>query len=119
MFKKNKWHHACYERGIIALFPSIIISSILIILCTSVSQSFLSFLYRTTIFDEKVQSAVVAHSCVLRVLTKHVQNSYYFGGETISIGGDFCVIETFSTTTGYVSVKVGDVISIEGFVLTS
>ena len=107
MFKKNK--------GIIALFPAIIISSILIILCVDVSQSFLALLYRTTIFDQKVQGAIIAHSCVLRVLARRVQDSDYKGGETIFINDDSCVVGTISTTTGYVSVKIGDAVSTENF----
>jgi hypothetical protein len=99
------------NKGIVALFPAIIISSILIILCVGVSQSFLAFLYRTTIFDEKVQSDMVANSCVLRVLAKHHQDSHYIGGETVPIGENLCTIEPFSTTTSSVSVKIGDAMS--------
>jgi hypothetical protein len=105
MFKKNK--------GIIALFPAIIISSILIILCVGLSQSFLAFLYRTTIFDEKTQSALSVHACVLRVLAKHAQGHKYAGGETIFINDSACAVEVFSTTTSHVSVKIGDAISRE------
>ena len=108
MFKKN--------NGIIALFPAIIISGILLILCVSASQSFLAFLYRTTIFDEKVQSDIVAHSCVLRVLAKHEQDTHYAGGETFLIGNNFCVIGIFSTTTSNVSVKIGDAESVKDVV---
>lgn len=104
MFKKNKRR----EQGIIALFPAIIISSILIILCVSVSQSFLAFLYRTTIFDDKVQSVVTAHSCVLRVLAKHDQDYNYQGGETIFIGDISCIVSVISTTTGVVLVKINE-----------
>jgi hypothetical protein len=101
------------ETGVIALLPAIIISSTLIILCVGASRSFLSFLYRSIIFDQKVQSSIAAHSCVLRVLAKHVQNSQYKGGETISVGGGSCVAGTFSTTTGYVSVTIGEAVSTE------
>jgi hypothetical protein len=107
MSKKNKQ----YQLGIIALFPAIIISSILIILCVSASRSFLAFLYRVTIFDEKVQSAIDANSCSFRVLAKHIQNSHYTGGESLFINNDTCIVGTFSTTTSYVSVNVGDAVS--------
>jgi hypothetical protein len=109
MFEKNKRARS----GIIALFPAVIISSILIILCVGVSQSFLSFLYRTTIFDEKIQSTTIAHSCALLVLAKHVQNIHYRGGETIMISGQSCVVGIFSTTTSHVSVKIAEAVSIE------
>jgi hypothetical protein len=107
MSKKN--------RGIIALFPAIIISSILIVLCVSASQSFLAFLYRATIFDQKIQSTIIAHSCVLRVLAKHIQNNDCIGGESIFIENNLCVVGMIATTTGSVSVKIGDAISMENF----
>lgn len=113
MFRKNRRRNKCRERGIIALFPAIIISSILIILCVGVSQSFLALLYRVTIFDEKVQSTIVAHSCALRVLAKHVQDSHYAGDETIMIGNDLCVVEVIPTTTATVLVKIGEAVSVE------
>ena len=109
MFKKNKQP----ERGIIALFPAIIISGVLIILCVGVSQSFLAFLYRTTIFDDEVQSAIIAHSCALRVWAKHIQDSHYTGGETIFICDKSCLVGVFSTTTGSVFVKIGEAQSVE------
>jgi len=87
MLKKNKINCG---QGFIALFPAIIISSILIISCVGASQSFLAFLYRITVFDQKVQSNVIAHACALRVLAKHNQNSHYGGGETIFIGDTSC-----------------------------
>lgn len=96
-----------------ALFPAIILSSILIILSVGLSQSFLAFLYRTTIFDQKVQSDMIAHSCALRVLAKHAQDIHYTGGETFFIENNPCVVGLFSTTTSYVSVKIGDVVSEE------
>ena len=105
MFNKNK--------GIIALFPAIIISSILLILCVSVSQSFLALLYRTTIFDEKSQSAIIAHSCLLRVLAKNNQNSNYSGVESLGIGDIKCDVGSFSDTIGSVSVKIGDAVSVD------
>lgn len=86
MFKKNKRN----SRGIIALFPAIIISSILIIVCVGVSQSFLAFLYRATIFDEKIQSDIIAHACELRALAKHLQNNHYDSEEAIYIEGISC-----------------------------
>lgn len=109
MFKRNKLN----REGIIALFPAIIISSIMIILCVGASKSFLSLLYRTTIFDEKIQSNIVAHSCTLRVLAKHIQDSAYRGGENIMVGNDSCSVGLFSTTTSYVSVKIGEAVSLE------
>jgi hypothetical protein len=109
MLKKNKQT----QSGIIALFPAVIISSILIILCVGASQSFLAFLYRTTIFDEKAQGAITVHSCALRVLAKHFQDSRYGGGETIMVSDQSCVVGVFSTTTSYASVKIGETVSIE------
>lgn len=111
MFRKNKQFKRRCQQGIIALFPAIIISGILIILCVGLSRSFLAFLYRTTIFDEKVQSDIIVHACALRVLAKYSQDSFYPGGETISIGGTPCIVGTFSTTTSYVSVKIGEAVS--------
>jgi hypothetical protein len=115
MSKKNK--HKGREQGIIALFPAIIISSILIILCVGVSQSFLTFLYRTTIFDEKVQSDIAVRSCAFRVFAKHIQNNHYAGGEIVSIGENSCIVGVFSTTTSSVTVKIGEAVSIENVTL--
>jgi hypothetical protein len=109
MFKKNKQSRS----GIIALYPAIIISSVLIILCVDASQSFLSFLYRATLFDQKTQGGIIARSCVLRVLAKHAQDNHYKGGETILINGQSCVVENFSSTTSRVSVRIGETISTE------
>ena len=109
MFKKNKKD----RQGIVALFPAIIISSILIILCVGLSRSFLAFLYRTTLFDQKIQGDVIAHTCSLRVLAKHNQNNHYAGGDSVSVGGVPCVVGVFATTTGSVSVKVGEAVSTE------
>lgn len=113
MFKKNNQNKKCYECGIVALFPAIIVSGILIVLCVATSRSFLAFLYRTTIFDEKVQSAVAADACVFRVLAKHIQDDRYAGGETVMIKNDPCTVEVFSVTGGRISVKIGDAVSVK------
>lgn len=105
MFKKNK--------GIIALFPAIIISSILIIFCVGASQSFLALLYRTTIFDEKVRSDMAVHACALRVLVRHNQNNSYVEGEIFFIENNPCVIESSLTTSTIVSVRIGEAKSVE------
>lgn len=110
MSKKNKKHERG-EQGIVALFPAIIISSVLIILSVGASRSFLSFLYRTTILDQKVQSDLTAHACTLRVLTKHIQGNDYRGGETILVGDSSCVVGLFSATTSFVTVKIGEAVS--------
>lgn len=106
MSKKNK-------QGIVALFPAIIVSSILLILCVGASQSFLALLYRITLFDDKVQGDIIAHACALRVLAKRAQDSNYKGGDTITISNVSCTVGDFSTSTSYVSVKIGEAISVE------
>jgi len=113
MSKQNKKYNEKCQQGIVALFPAIILSSILLILCVGISQSFLALLYRTTIFDEKTQSDMTAESCVFRVLAKHAQDPNYFGGDQLSIGDNFCYINIFSTSTFSVSVKIGDAVSIK------
>jgi hypothetical protein len=109
MFKRNK----IPTRGFMAIFPALIISSILIILCTGISRSFLAFLYRTTIFDEKVQSTIFAHSCALRVLARQVQAGIFAKGDNIVIGDTPCVVESFSATNSSVSVKINEAVGIE------
>lgn len=104
MFKTNKKN----RKGIIALFPALIISSILLILCVGVSQSLLALMYRTTIFDKKTQSQISVESCVSRVLAKRVQNVRYMGGESIMVGEDFCDIATFTNGSIKVSVQVDE-----------
>lgn len=111
MSKKNK-NEVRNNSGIIALFPAIIISSLLIILCVSVSQSFLAFLYRVTIFDQKNQSEILADVCVLRVRSKYLQDSNYRGGEEIVMNEGRCTIGNISTTTTQISLIFGSAISV-------
>ena len=112
MFKKNKiLKNGSNRRGFVALFPAVIISGILLILCVGASLSFLALLYRSTLFEEKTQSDVDVAACVLRVSAKITQNSSYAGGEEIFIGDDVCEVQNFSTSTAGVSVKIGDAVS--------
>ena len=99
------------NKGIIALFPAIIISSLLLILCVEVSQSLLALLYRDMIFAEKSQSDISLASCTLRVSAKQLQNAEYSGGNQIMIGDDFCDVGIFSASaanTINLSVKIND-----------
>ena len=111
MYKKNKAGIKCKE-GIIALFPAVIISSLLIILCVSVSQSFMAFLYRTTIFDQKNQSEIMADACILRVRAKYLQDSNYRGGEEVMVNDGKCTVGNISTTTTQIIVIFGSAISV-------
>jgi cellobiose-specific phosphotransferase system component IIC len=112
MFKKNKLRNMQYMQGMVALFPAIIISSILILLVAGLSQSFLALLYRTTIFDQKTESTVAVEACVLRVMAKHQQDADYGGGESFLIGDDVCEVGVVAST-GLVTVKVGEAVSTE------
>ena len=110
MCKKNKQFN---EKGIVALFPAIIISSILLILCVSVSQSFLALLYRNQIYEQKAQSDVSVEVCVDRVLAKQAQGVVYGVGDSILVNGVSCAMDYSSTTVRSVIVKLGDAVSVQ------
>jgi len=111
MFKINKQKN----QGFIALFPALIISSILIILCVGISQSFLAVLYRTILFDEKVQSDILVQSCESRILAKISQNDLYEGGENIIMSNNptpiQCDVGVFLGKTVSITVRNGEALS--------
>ena len=108
MNKQNK----SSQSGMMALFPAIIISGILIAISVSLSLSFLSFLYRATVLEQKIQADILAHSCAFRVKAKHIQNNDYVGDNEI-IQNNYCTIKQLSVTSGKVTLKFGEAISSE------
>jgi hypothetical protein len=82
-----------YNAGIIALFPAIIISSILLMLCIGISQSFLSTLFRTIIFERISQNRLMARICEQRIISNQVQGYVYQQDKQIVVYGKTCVNE--------------------------
>ena len=80
------------QGGYIALIAAIIVTVVLVMILTTVSQ--MSFLNRANIagtsFKEK--SRALAESCVNVALLKLVQNSSYAGNETINVASSTCQI---------------------------
>ena len=107
MFKKND-RKIC---GMIALFPAIIISGILLIISVSASQSFLGLLWRANLADEKVQSVLVVKSCARRVVALLMQNSGYTGSESIKIGDYDCEIKSVIVIGSEANIEVNTAIS--------
>ena len=84
------------NSGIIALFPAIVLSGFLLFLIIGSSQTFLSMLERASLTDDRSQSVSLAQLCLRRAIAKKMQNSTYFGGETINLFGYNCTIKSFA-----------------------
>lgn len=103
MFKKNNKNKFA---GMIALFPAIIISSLLLVSITFASQSFLAMLWQAEMSDQKTQSVLVANSCLQRVFARIIQNSAYAGGEVIKVGDYDCTIEPITNVGANLKINV-------------
>ena len=93
------------KKGMIALFPAILISSLLLVILMSVSHTFLAMLSRTTLIDDKSQSLLLARACSRRALSRLVIDHSYTGNETIFIATYPCVVKPV-TVVGAVSDQV-------------
>jgi hypothetical protein len=74
------------NKGLVAIFPAIIISSLLILMCASISRSFLAFLYRTILYQDKVQADIFVRACEERVSLKLVHDEAFNFADVIKVG---------------------------------
>ena len=95
-----------YRAGIMALFPAIIISGILLMMTVGSSQSFLSMIWRTSLIENKVQSVSLVRSCLRRAVARLMQNFDYAGGDNINIQGWLCKIKLFGVKDQVYSIEV-------------
>ena len=95
------------KSGMIALFPAIIVSGILLIMAVTESQTYMSLLARSTLFEQKNQTEIIARACLRKIVTKIIQNSSYEGDETISVSGLDCVVSPISNGVIEVAVILG------------
>ena len=87
------------NAGFIALMSTVIISVILLLIAVNLSQT--SFFGRFNILDAelKEKSSALAEACADTALLKLVNNPSYFppaGGESVSVDGNDCIIESVS-----------------------
>src|SRR3989344_250294 len=87
------------QKGFVALISTIIISIILLLVVTNLSQ--ISFYSRSNILDSelKERSSALAEACADTAILKLANDSNYTGGETITVSGtETCTIDSTSAS---------------------
>lgn len=107
MKNKNSKTQKQNASGFMALMSAIIISVILLLIVTSLSST--SFYMQSNILDSelKERSSALAEACADSAILKLINDpSYNPSDESVTVGGDICVIKRIRDTEGRKVIEV-------------